>query len=381
MHILQMEPSDVQLMSSSGAVTSMLSAVMQQSPQFDELLRFRQHHETPELSCYALDWPTVRLAARARMLPAGYTSMPAPETIEAIYDLNTKSGFRGLANSLGLRIADGEACAGVDSLRRTVTRLVRHHGRVMIKLDRSSNAYGHCAVSADDGADGLEKKIGELLQAHPEQPRRFVVEQFLIAAASPSIELNVTDHGVDTYYFCFQRFANQLFSGMVADDGGISPSLRRQMITAGELIGASLRDHGYRGIFDLDAMVTEKGEVFFSETNVRRTAGTFAHELVSRLVGPQGMANRIWIADSAPVVSDCRLDHGLAAIRASGLDYDRHTRKGVLLTSDSIRRGGKWRYLIVAEAQAEGNDIEAVLRDTLNLNQTGTADCGTRRAM
>jgi hypothetical protein len=366
--LLGIDPATVTIVATAAAPTRLLAHAVLTSPALLETLqRFCHRRRDTELFCYALDAPTLELARHLGIRPAGYATDPEPEVMRTIANLNLKSGFRAVAAGAGLRIAEGSTCVGSKALRTTVLRLLARYPAVRIKLDRSSNAFGHLTVTAADGKDAAERAINHLLAECAGQQLRFVVERNLDVAESPSIELMVSMTGVATTYLCLQRYRHGQFSGMLADAGCLDPDVVAAMEDAGRGLGGHLHERGYRGVFDLDAIITRDGTLFFTEINVRRTAGTFIHELLVRLIGEEGARERVWIADSLPAPGGARFEDGLAAMQTSGLAYDIDAGRGALLTSDSVAYDGRWRYLAVAETRAQAEAIEQGLAERLPL--------------
>lgn len=364
------DPGSVHLATTTGAPTALLARdILATDRLLDDLRRFCRARRDVELLCYALDAPTVDLARTLAILPMGFAAPPAKETAQTVYSLNSKSGFRRVASQLGLAIAEGSACTGADALHASVGALLETHPQVRVKLDRSSNAYGQVTLAAADGPDVVARAIERQLAVCSDQPADFVVECAVDVAASPSIEMTVGEGSVATSYFCLQRYRGGHFSGMVADPSELAPKLAATMTAAGAQVGRHLHDRGYRGVFDLDAVVTRHGELYFTETNVRRTAGTFIHELVSRLVGPHYAGDRVWIADCLAAGALTHFAAGEELVRRNGLAYDAASRRGVIITSDSVERDGIWRYLIIDEDRVEAEAIEATLIGLLSDKQ------------
>jgi hypothetical protein len=363
--VLQIDPGEIELITTAGKPDGVLARdILASGSLLTHIQHFCRAHPDAELLCYALDAPTLHLAHLLGIRPAGYSQFPNTETCEAINRLNTKSGFRAVALQLGLPVVDGTVCIGVSKLRGAVFDLLARHPCVRIKLDRCSNAHGQATLAADDlanVAEAIERQIG----AWQDQPAEFVVECEIEVTSSPSIELTVGADGVSISYFCLQRYRRGDFSGMIADANSLDRETLASISAAGVRVGEYLRDCGYRGVFDLDAVVARGGEIYFTETNVRRTAGTFIHELVSRIAGPDGVHDRVWISDRLPAAHGVCFDAGLAAIRGEGLEYNANSRNGVLLTSDSVEVDDTWRYLILAENHVYAEMIENMLIDAL----------------
>lgn len=364
--LLRVDAASIQLVSTDGGPTGLLAHEVQASKWLTEQIRdFCRSRGDVELLCYALDAPTARLALSLGIRPEGYEdAVPNSEVLPMIYNLNTKSGFRAVASRLGLPIAEGSSCNDVHGLRRTVFDLLARHGKARMKLDRSSNGYGQSSVTAS-GRDAVGRAIEEHLATCDGQPVRFVVEQELRVAESPSIECVVGHGGATTTYICVQRYREGQFSGMVADTSILDHDIVDRMTDAGEAVGRYLSERGYRGVFDLDAIVTDRGELYFTETNVRRTAGTFIHELVSHLTGTDGAGARVWIADRAAAPGAATFQSGAGAIRSHGLAYCAASRTGVILTSDGVENDRTWRFVIVAENRRQAEEMEKELGSVL----------------
>ncbi len=63
--------------------------------------------------------------------------------------MNTKSGFRAVAQALGLCLPHGRACTGAE-LGQVTTALQGAHERVVVKPDRSAGGHGLHSVSRGD---------------------------------------------------------------------------------------------------------------------------------------------------------------------------------------------------------------------------------------
>ncbi|QRK10111.1 hypothetical protein JQX13_08440 [Archangium violaceum] len=365
--LLQLDPTQLRMVTTAGSPTGLLAHDILASPGIlAELKQFCDIRPGVELLCYALDAPTLALARQLGIRPAGYRLFPGREVFQTVYDLNTKSGFRAVASRAGLPIAEGRPCTNAEDLRATVLEFLARYPSLRIKLDRSSNAYGQVTVLAADGQEATLDAIDQLLMSCREQPTSFVVERGLEVMESPSIEVDVSEDRVSPSYVCLQRYRRGQFSGMVADTSGLHRETLAAMMAAGERLGAHLHGLGYRGTFDLDMVVTAGGELYFTELNVRRTAGTFIHELVARLAGVGYVRDRVWIADSLLAHADSHFEDAVMALRGAGLAYAADARRGVILTSDSVEHDGRWRYLVVAENRPQAEALEESVASVLS---------------
>jgi hypothetical protein len=63
---------------------------------------------------------------------------------------------------------------------------------------------------------------------------------------------------------------------------------------AGELVGKKLSNLGYRGIFELDLVVSKSNKLYAVESNLRRNGGTHIHEFCKTILG-KNYPNNYWV--------------------------------------------------------------------------------------
>jgi len=328
------------------------------------------HENGAVLNAYALDSTTWRLANEFNLELLGYTSLPPLMLIEQISSLNLKSKFREVALNLNLRTPPGMVCAGAGEVLRAVLELGRQYSGLIIKLDRSSNGYGSL-ILRHDAAD-LERLLQVHLQNHKHQGDIYVVEAFLSFNSSPSVELLVNDQGVSPLYICDQRFHGDSFSGVVSPPCFLTQETTRELVDAGLRFGDYLWKIGYRGVFDLDAGLTRDGELFMTEANVRRTAGTCLYELVRDLTTRDRTSSPIWIYDSQSLCTPAGVNEVLEALVSSGLAYSASRGQGALLPAFTLPTDGKFRYLLIADDWNEAQFLESRLGELFGFSVSGS---------
>ena len=351
--LLGLDPTRIETLSPASSVTEPLARAVRGTPIAERLQQ--RAAEGAVLVPFAVDRPTLQLAEDLSLPIEGYDPLPDAELVEWTYRLNTKSGFREVATRLGLPVLPGTSCRGAEELLRTVRSELARSGDVIVKLDRSSNGYGHQVVRSNGQPPGnLAALLAAGRQRVSEQPEAFVVEQWADFARVPSVEIEVGPSGGSFLYGCDQRCPNGSFSGMVTP-WDLPAETHDVMLRAGEVFGDWAHSLGFRGVCDLDAGVTAAGEIVFTESNFRRTGGTYLHTLAQRLVGKDYLQSHAWIADARPGRRDLDLAAAARELLASGLAFDHRTAEGVVLTADSLAVDGKWRYLVLAPRQ--GGDL------------------------
>ena len=107
------------------------------------------------------------------------------------------------------------------------------------------------------------------------------------AGHSPSLEVFVNEKRHKITYTCNQIVDWQgRFIGVLMGKDCIKADTERKIRKIGNIIGKRYAHLGYRGFFDVDFVISAKGEPYPIETNVRRTGGTHVFDFVRYMFGP-----------------------------------------------------------------------------------------------
>ncbi|MFD0352152.1 peptide ligase PGM1-related protein [Streptomyces sp. NPDC127110] len=315
---------------------------------------------------FALDRPAVEMAAELGLPVDGYDGgKPSDTALEAVYRINTKPGFREVAAELGIQVAAGRVAADRDELVTAVRETVTSYGGAVVKPVRGSNGYGVRFLSAED-LPGLEALLDAYLTEVADQPRGWVVEQRLDLVRVVTVEMEVTEEGPQVLHVGEMRTPNGSFSGQVTPLEENSPAVDR-LTADGIALGRHLDALGYRGPFDIDGGITRDGQLYATESNLRRTGATYLDLLVRRFLGTEGAARAVWLADSRPGGVTPDFATGLGLVREAGLAFEPGATEGVVLTADTLAFDGKWRYLVMSTSHRRVEELEKHLADVLRL--------------
>ncbi|MFD6418289.1 peptide ligase PGM1-related protein [Streptomyces sp. NPDC060194] len=304
----------------------------------------------------ALDAATVALAANLGTPLAGYEETgPSDATLAAVSELNTKSAFRHAAESLGMRLAPGRTCDGAQ-LPDVLRDMLDVHGRVVLKPDRSAGGHGlRFLAQGDDLAGQL-----------PPPDSRWVVERHIAHGRAVSAQGYVSPKDeVGVAFDGEMRMVGGSYAGY-RSPAGLPALAAAELARWTRALGRHLAAHGYRGPYSLDALHTDDGALYALESNVRRTATSTAHALVTRLTAPDGRPPEdrpapAWSTGTVHVPRPLPFAAAVRGLVDAGLDVRPGGAEGVVLYTDALVDGTGRRYTALAADPARLADLEARL--------------------
>ncbi|MYT82436.1 ATP-grasp domain-containing protein [Streptomyces sp. MnatMP-M77] len=307
---------------------------------------------TARLLPTALDEAAAALASDLRIPVVPYeTGVPSPGTLRSVAAMNTKSGFRAVAQTLGLRLPEGRVCNGAE-LEQTASALLACHEQVVLKTDRSAGGHGLHFVSRGD------------LPPTPSPPpdSRWVVEEYVEHTRAVSAQGHVSATRVEMTYDGEMRMSGGSFAGYCSPLQDLPEKTREKLTQWTLALGSHLAAEGYRGPYSLDAVCTQHGRLHALECNVRRTATTTAHAIVTRLTGGDRSA---WSTGTATAGVPKSFDEAVSHLVEAGLDFHPGDFEGVLLYADRPLDGRSWRYAALAPTHNRLTELEVRLAAAL----------------
>lgn len=338
-----------------------------------DLLRgFARRHPGTRLLPTVLDAPSVALAAALGIPVSPFAcDLVDPGVVRSVIRLNTKSGFRRVAEELGIRIPEGATCRG-DGLPRAVSELLARHERVVLKADRSAGGHGLRFLSRDDPVT-VEPGTGS-----------WVVERFVRHTKEVSVMCAAEPTGPRVLFTGEMRTRDGAFIGYRSPLCDVPDSTHRDLERWGLALGRHLGGHGYQGPYSIDALVAEDGTLYATESNVRRTATTTPHAMVTRLSrssrsgdagggsggGRGGGPQPAWLIAKRHSSVSHTFPGALDLLDAAGLGYTPGRGEGIVLYADRPTAGTGWRYAVIGADPGRTEELEDGLVATLSLGGT-----------
>ncbi|WP_432123493.1 peptide ligase PGM1-related protein [Streptomyces sp. S1] len=311
----------------------------------------------------ALDGAAIGLARALGVPVAPYASPAEAEAALGVTGLlNTKAGFRSAALALGMRLPDGlvRRRAGVPD---AVRELLASYGRVVVKPDRSAGGHGMVFLPGTTSTTGVASTTSATGATSAGDPWAggelppvggpeglWVVEERVDVARSVSVQMETGPGGTRALFSGEMRTAEGAFTGYLSPLPAPAADVGATLEAWGHALGGFLAARGYAGPFGLDAMVTPGGEVLAGESNVRRTATTTPHAMVTRLTAGAGSGTGApaWATGTARTPAACSFGEAVERLRGGRLAYDPARGEGVVLYAGPPPDGRTWRYAVIA---------------------------------
>lgn len=214
---------------------------------------------------------------------------------------HSKRGFRHLWEqvkdpNLKISIPDGFIAGDKQEAIEAAWWFRKHQRNFTVKYNKGVQGIGVSLNLASDYPDSYSKFAEQmakvLIDGMWDEPC-IVVEEYIepnheVLGGSPSVEMRIGKDGVvHREYACAQVLDSdgKTFLGVTMNPEVEVNEHIQQAFQAAGLYGQKLAELGYRGVFDMDLIVSTENKLFAVEANLRRTGGTHAHEFCKTLLG------------------------------------------------------------------------------------------------
>lgn len=289
---------------------------------------------------------------------------------------NSKAVFGALAAGAGVRVPDGALCATRGDLLRAVPRLLKATGAVIVKADRHAGGAGNwlCRTDADmpaagalqtldlTGPDRLDALVAATGLEEMHAPHgQFVAEVYHPHCRSLCVEIDCDPAGSTqpAVLNVGEMLMEPVWNGFLMP-APLAPAPQQTILEGALRLAAAMRDFGYRGLVNIDAIVTPAGEVFFNEVNARLGGCTHLHRLATHLLGPHWMRTHTLRArNDLPATTLPRL---LDDLHTHQLAWNPHAGEGVVITTDRTALHRSVEYAVLAPTPERAAHLEDRLR-------------------
>lgn len=293
---------------------------------------------------------------------------------------NRKSHFRQLAAGIGLPLAEGSIVFDTATLDRALRRHIQATGTAIVKQD--NNVFGLGNVAVTRARDKPLAGVREVIEVGGDWPEMVSSlwrsmssrwsPQLVVESYHPARHIMYVEHAIDADGH--PRFLDMGTLRMVPSSNPaarelvwmgldipapLPPFAAARMVAESTRLAVLAAGLGYRGLMNIDALVTEGGDLLFNEVNGRWGGCSILHTMATRLLGP-GYADRACVS-SRRNIDAVPLGEALKALRASGLAFAPGGREGVVILTIDETFTSTMECLILGETWDRIREIEAAL--------------------
>jgi hypothetical protein len=290
--------------------------------------------------------------------------------------VNSKVAFRALAAGTGLPIPEGVVTENPEEAVDFLWGLLGSGRSAIAKQDEASGGLGNEILTRTAHVDAIGALHHEILTDRAAladhvakrwswytsgQCRRVVLEEYAAGSVPIWGEAVITEESVRIYGYGRVRM-NPICDGVIIPvpppDSGTAAFCG--FLAHLEGCAQTMRAMGYRGVTNVDAILTPDGRVLFNEINGRYGGSTHLFAIGERVVGGDYLSDRCMVE---------RRECGFPAfdvtgheLETSGLAFDPAKRTGVIIPVYGTRPDGTGgEACIVGKDLAEAERIERAL--------------------
>lgn len=336
------------------------------------------------LKSYTTSQSFLQLVSRLREKGLSVSTPGAPEEEDAwtVNFFGSKSGIRQLSNSSRAAepdfvMAEGVICSGiVDASRIAAKKYIKERG-VVIKTNKGHAGAGvlllHESELPGNYADCQQEILRILKKDSYWDMFPIVIESLVsinntVAGGSPNAEFRILKNGhVDFLFFGGMRVTEQgVFRGMEINNEVISNQMAARIVDTGFFVAEQYRAAGYRGYFDIDFVAAKNGQVYVTESNVRRTGGTHVFAVAENLFGKDFMYLTYILSHNSYELSDKReYDFVSVQEKLAPILFDKKKREGLIIISENLLAYRRLAYIIFAANKKRAYEIEIEIENLL----------------
>jgi hypothetical protein len=350
----------------------------------DELVKAANGMKRLVIKSYAVSQQLLDLvrALRERGLSVFTPEAPEEEDAWTANFFGSKSGIRQLSQQSGAKEPDfimpeGIVVSGIiDASRIAANKYVSEHG-VVIKTNKGHSGAGILILREGELPSdyaACQKKILELMQKDSYWNLFPIVIESLISVnpnvggGYPSVEFQILKNGhVEFLYSGGMRVTKDgVFRGMEIHNEIISEQAEVRMVDTGFFIGEQYRANGYRGYFDVDFVAAKNGQLYVTESNVRRTGGTHVFATAEKLFGKDFMYLTYILSNNnyeLPREKSYTIEQILETLKP--ILYNKKRREGLIVISENLLFYKRLGYIIFAKSEKRAHDLESTMESLL----------------
>lgn len=358
--------------------------VLDDQPVFDAIVAAANGQKRLVLTSYATSPQFLKLVRVIREKGIEVYTPEAPEEEDAwtVDFFGSKSGVRQLSQQSRMRepdfiMPDGLICMGVDNAVKIAAKKYLLENGVVIKTNRGHSGAGVLIFREGELPTDYHECVVAIL-AHLKKDAYWdkfpiVIENFVpsnpqIGGGFPNAEFRIYKTGkIEFLYYCGMRVdKNGVFHGVEINDDVLSDRVRAQVMDTGFFVGEQYAAAGYRGYFEVDFIAAKNGQLFVTESNIRRTGGTHVYKTAETLIGKEFFHETYAISDNSYALPRGG-QYTFSGIQQAltSLLFDKAINEGVIIPMARSIEHGLLAYIVLGRDRKRAQEIEQRMLATI----------------
>jgi hypothetical protein len=305
---------------------------------------------------------------------------PAQEHAWTVNYFGSKTGIRQLIakmNNKNIQMAEGLITNGIDNAAEIATHWYFKHKGVVIKTHKGHAGAGVLLFKNGTLPEDYEECKAKILKTleKDEYWKLFpvIIETYIdfdetVSGGFPNIEYQIQADGtVKALYPCGMRIDKGVFMGVEIHESIYDKKLTEEIIKIGDAIGKEYSKQGYRGNFEVDFALGKNGKLYITESNVRKTGGTYVYETAKKLIG-KNFLKESYILSTNVYKLPLKKKYSFSSLSKTldELHFSTGTKEGIVITSANLLQHGSFGYIIFGRDKKRALDIERKMIGILN---------------
>ncbi len=344
---------------------------------FEKLVAAANGVKKLTLLSYSTSFQFLDLVEKLRQRGIAVYTPEAPEEQDGwtVNFFGSKSGIRQLAQQSvaeepDFMMAEGLICVNIIDAAKIAARKYLKEDGVVLKTNKGHSGAGVLIFREGELPSEYHECEAAILKAlqKDEYWDRFpiVIESLVnvstaVGGGFPNVEFKIRKSGeIEFLYFCGLRVTkNGVFQGVEMHEDVLNDRIEARVVDMGFFIGEQYAAAGYRGYYDVDLIAAKNGEIYVSESNTRRTGGTYAYKIATKLIGKDFMSDSYVLSDN-----NYKLHDGIKPTFKQVLDvlktvlFNKKTKEGVVIVSANLLAQSGLGYIVFGKSKKRSLEIE-----------------------
>ncbi len=338
-----------------------------------------------EIISYSTSSQFLHLVKELKEKFSNITTPEAPEEEDAwtVNFFGSKSGIRQLAQQSGthepdFKMAEGLICMGIEDAAKIAANMYVNEDGVVIKTNKGHSGAGVLIFRPGDLPREYTSCVVTILDQFTKESywNKFpiIIEKYIqtnisIGGGFPNVEFKILKNGrIEFLFFGGMRVTKEgVYKGMDIGNDSLSDRIAARIVDTGFYLAENLLKEGFRGHFDVDFIAAKNGELYVTESNVRRTGATHVYYSSLALFGKNFMHETYSLSNNLYQITTENINWNFRKLYQAleSILFNKSTNEGLVIVGVNLLTQGRFGYIIFGKTKRRSLEIEAKMEHLL----------------